>query len=168
MSRVPLRTLLSKLTVLALSTSAVAATAAPLASAPQQCSCDRALDGNVPIDREHVEASAAASMLGRSLANALAEVSPLAATHLATTWALSEDPLRRAAVARSLEWTFPLLADSVIIDHLSRDPDAEIRAASARAAWVRRTTGGDAGVLDRLVHDSDADVRSIALRARHG
>jgi hypothetical protein len=53
----------------------------------------------VPIDRERLDLRDAALMLGRSLAQALAELPKLEATHLATTWALSEDPLRRAAVA---------------------------------------------------------------------
>ncbi len=166
MRRVSLRRLLSKLTVLALSTSALAV-ASPAKRAPKAC-VDEELDADAPIDREHVDARDAAAMLGRSLANALAEVQPLSAVHLATTWALSEDPLRRAAVARSLEWTFPLLGDATIIEHLSYDPDPSIRAAAARAAWVRRPAGGDPGVLDRLALDSDADVRSIALRARRG
>jgi hypothetical protein len=61
---------------------------------------------------------------------------------------------------------FPLVGDSIIIDHLSRDADPEIRAATARAAWIRRSTGGDPGVLERLTHDSDPEVRSIALHAR--
>ncbi len=173
MRRVSLRRLLSKLTVLALSTSAMAM-ASPARRAPkvvvevEEDVDDDLVDDDALIDREHVDARDAAAMLGRSLANALSEVKPLSAIHLATTWALSDDPLRRAAVARSLEWAFPLLGDSAIIKHLSYDADPSIRAAAARAAWVRRTTGGDAGVLDRLALDSDADVRAIALGARRG
>ncbi len=171
MRRVSLRGLLSKLTVLALSTSALAV-ASPARRAPKVCieeDVDEDLvDDDALIDREHVDARDAAAMLGRSLANALSQVKPLSAIHLATTWALSDDPLRRAAVARSLEWTFPLLGDSAIIEHLSYDADPSIRAAAARAAWVRQTVGGGAGVLERLALDSDADVRSIALRARRG
>jgi hypothetical protein len=161
MPKLTLRRLLSRLTVLAL-------TAAPMASQAAGRAEDCVLDADLPIDREHLELHDASAMLGRSLAQALTEVSPLHATQLATTWALSEDTLRRAAVARSLEWTFPLLGDSVILDHLSRDPDPAIRAACAQAAWVRRATGGDAGVLERLASDGDPEVRSIALRARRG
>jgi hypothetical protein len=178
MPRVSLRRLLSKLTVLALSTSALAV-ASPARSATKACidedldddldqDLDHDLDDDAPIDREHVDSRDAAAMLGRSLANALSEVKPLSAIHLATTWALSGDPLRRAAVARSLEWTFPLLGAGAIIEHLSYDADPSIRAAAARAAWVRRTAGGDRGVLDRLALDPDADVRAIALSARRG
>ena len=161
---VPLRRLLSKLTVLALTAAPAAASAA---RAPTVVTDDDGvLDADLPIDREHLDLHDAAAMLGRSLAQALTEVTPLHATQLATTWALSDHPLRRAAVVRALEWTFPLLGDSIIIDHLSRDPDPAIRAACARAAWVRRATGGDPGVLDRLAADDDPEVRAIALGAR--
>ncbi len=158
MRKISLRRLLSKLTVLALASSP-AANAASLVDDCDDCSED------VRIDRGQVDAHAAAAMLGRSLANALGELKPLAATHLATTWALSDDPLRRAAIAHALEWAVPLLGDGTIIEHLSFERDPHVRAACARAAWVRRTTGGDRGVLARLAHDPDAEVRAIAQRA---
>jgi hypothetical protein len=166
MRRISLRRLLSKLTLLAVSATAVMASATPQTDA--KVIVDEDLDSDLPIDREHVDPRDAAAMLGRSLASALAELPALDAIHLASTWALSEDPLRRTAIARALEWTFPLLGDALIIDHLSRDPDPVLRAACARAAWVRRTTGGDPGVLDRLSRDADPEVRSIALGARRG
>lgn len=169
MSKVSLRRLLSRLTALALSTSAVgAASASTRRDEACQEPCD-VLDADLPIDQEQVDRHDAAGALGRSLAMALdptAGMRPLAATHLATTWALSEEPLRRLAVANALTWTFPLVGDDLVIDHLSRDDDAAIRAAAARAAWVRRQTGGDTGVLARLSHDPDLAVRTIAIAAR--
>jgi hypothetical protein len=161
-AKIPLRRLLSKLTALALSASPAAA--APARTPPSV----EELDQDAPIDREQLGPRDAAVVLGRSLAQALSELPRLEATQLATTWALSEDPLRRAAVAHALEWTFPLLGDDIVIDHLSRDADPAIRAATARAAWVRRAAGGDPGVIARLVGDSDPEVRSIALRAQRG
>ena len=168
MRHISLRRLLSKLTVLALSASplASAATVSKSNTPRIRIEDDIDLDDDSPIDREHVAKHDAAIMLGRGLATALSELPALDAIHLASTWALSQDPVRRTAVARSLEWTFPLVGDSIIIDHLSRDADPEIRAASARAAWIRRSAGGDPGVLERLAHDSDPEVRSIALHAR--
>ena len=168
MRRISLRRLLSKLTVLALSASPLAnAATVSKGNAPRiRIEDDIDLDDDSPIDREHVGEHDAAIMLGRGLATALSELPALDAIHLATTWALSEDQVRRTAVARSLEWMFPLVGDSIIIDHLSRDADPEIRAATARAAWIRRSTGGDPGVLERLTHDIDPEVRSIALHAR--
>ena len=159
MRKISLRRLLSKLTVLALSAAPAAATAAPTA-------IDDDLDSDVTIDRERLDLHDASLLLGRNLAQALAEMQPLAATHLATTWALSADPLRRAAIASALEWVFPLLGDGAITDYLSTDPDPVIRAACARAAWMRRATGGDPGVLARLVDDPDPHVRAIANHAR--
>ena len=179
MSKVSLRRLLSKLTALALSTSAVGPAAAEPArdaggpaGAPAGAPIERDvedgdadLDANLPIDREQLEARDAAAALGRSLALALGELRPLTATHLAATWSLSGDPLRRLAVAHALEWTFPLVGDALVIDHLSRDVDPQVRAASARAAWARRP-GGDPGVLARLSLDPDPEVREVASSGR--
>jgi hypothetical protein len=167
MRHISLRRLLSKLTVLALSASPLASAATvSKGNTPRIEEDDIDLEDDSPIDREHVGEHDAAIMLGRGLATALSELPALDAIHLATTWALSADHVRRTAVAHSLEWMFPLVGDSIIIDHLSRDADPEIRAATARAAWIRRSTGGDPGVLERLTHDSDPEVRSIALHAR--
>ena len=147
------------LAVLALSGLPAVASAGPPPSAE--------LDADIPIDREHVDPCDAAMMLGRQLAQALAEQPPLEATHLASTWALSEDSLRRGAIAHALEWVFPLLGDDLVLDHLSRDPDPAIRRAVARAAWARRPTVGPA-IVDRLTSDSDAEVRAIARRPGRG
>ena len=174
MSKASLRRLLSKLTALALSTSAPAA-AATVREAPgidlseDADSCDVDFDASVPIDREHLDPQDAAIALGRSLAMAMGPrggMRKLSATHLAATWALSDDPLRKLAVGRALEWSFPLVGDDLVIDHLSRDRDPAIRAAAARAAWVRRQTGGDLGVLARLSNDPDPAVRAIAGASR--
>ena len=60
---------------------------------------------------------------------------------------------------------FPLVGDALVIDHLSRDADPQVRAASARAAWARRP-GGDPGVLARLSADPDPEVREVATSGR--
>jgi hypothetical protein len=166
MPKISLRRLLSKLTVLALTAAPAVASAQRPVNAQSAFEDDADLDPSLSIDREHLDCGDAATMLGRSLAHALTEMRPLAATHLAATWALAGDPLRRAAIAYALEWAFPLVGDSLVLDHLSYDPEASIRAATARAAWVRRATGGDLGVLARLADDPDPDVRAIAARAR--
>src|SRR5687768_3653611 len=124
MPKVSLRRLLSKLTALALSSSAVLpAGAEPLREPPGLDADDSDLDAGMPIDREQLDLHDAASALGRSLALALGEMRPLSATHLVASWALSDEPLRRQAVAHALEWTFPLVGDGIVIDHLSRDAD---------------------------------------------
>lgn len=170
MSKVSLRHLLSKLTALALSTSAVGAAAADPRHEPPGFDAvdadDGDLDASLQIDREHLDAEDAASALGRSLAMALGGMRPLSATHLAATWSLSSDSIRRLAVAHALEWTFLLVGDALMIDHLSHDSDPAIRVATARAAWARRQSGGDPGVLARLNHDPDPEVRAVAASAR--
>jgi hypothetical protein len=129
---------------------------------------DSDLDASLLIDHEHLDPGDAAAALGRSLALALGELRPLTATHLAATWSLSDDPLRRLAVAHALAWTFPLVGDALVIDHLSHDADPRVRAASARAAWARRPSGGDPGVLARLSVDPDPQVREAAISSRPG
>lgn len=157
MLKISLQRLLSKLAI-------IAATASPaLAASPN----DRAVPDPILvcdgfIDAEHVDHRDAAALLGRNLAIALERMAPLEATHIASSWALSEDPLRRVGVARALEWQFPLVGDDLVIDHLSHDGDPAIRCACARAAWIRRATGGDPGVLDRLADDPNPDVRAVA------
>jgi hypothetical protein len=157
-----LRGVLSRLTALAITTSAVGPAAAATTPAAR-ARVDELLDDD-EIDREHIDTGDAALALGRGLAIALTEMQPIAATELAATWSLSADPLRRLALGHALEWTFPLVGDAFVIDHLARDPDPHIRAAAARAAWIRRPSGGDLGVLDRLADDPDPSVRAVARR----
>lgn len=160
MRKISLRRLLSKLAVIAL------ATQPALASPNDRVSPDPELVAEGFIDAGAVEPRDAAALLGRGLAIALERFEPLEATHVASSWALSPDPLRRVGIARALEWSFPLVGDALVIEHLSHDPDPQIRAACARAAWIRRATGGDLGVLDRLARDPSPEVAAIALWPR--
>ncbi len=157
MLKISLQRLLSKLAILA-------ATASPALAAPDASAAvpDPQLICDGTIDTDHVDRRDAAALLGRNLAIALERMRPIDATYVASSWALSPDPLRRVGVARALEWSFPLVGDALILDHLSHDGDPAIRCACARAAWIRRATGGDPGVLDRLADDPDEDVRAIA------
>jgi hypothetical protein len=160
MPKVSIRRLLTRLAALALTTGVV------MPAAAASTIDDAELTADMPVDREHIDELDAAAALGRGLALALAEMRPLDATQLASTWALSEHPVRRLAVAHALEWTFKLVGDDLIIDHLSRDKDPVIRKEIARAAWVRRAAGGDPNVLVRLADDPDPQVRAVARRAR--
>lgn len=99
------------------------------------------------------------------LAVSLERMEPLPATYTACTWALSPDPAQRATIAASLEWTFSLAGDDVIVDHLSRDPEPRVRAAIARAAWTRRAADD---VLTRLADDPSPEVREVAQLAMRG
>ena len=159
MPKVSIRRLLTRLAALALTTGVVVPAAAANTIHPE-------LTADGPVDREHIDELDAAAALGRGLALALSEMRPLDATQLASTWALSEHGVRRLAVAHALEWTFKLVGDDLIIDHLSRDADPIVRKEIARAAWVRRSVGGDPNVLVRLADDPDPRVRAVARRAR--
>ncbi len=165
MPKVSIRRLLTRLAALALTTGVVVPAAAASTIDPN---IDPELTADGPVDREHIDELDAAAALGRGLALALSEMRPLDATQLASTWALSEHQVRRLAVAHALEWTFKLVGDDLIIDHLSRDGDPTIRTEIARAAWVRRAAGGDPNVLVRLAEDPDPRVRAVARRARPG
>ncbi len=161
--KLPLRSLLSRLTAIALTTTAIGPAAA---SAPAVIERELEELTESEIDREHVDAEDPALALGRGLALALGEMRPLAATQLAATWSMSPDPLRRLALGFALEWLFPLVGDALVIDQLASDADPAIRLAAARAAWSRRPSGGDLGVLTRLSSDPDPQVRAVALAAR--
>lgn len=168
MSKVSLRRLLGRLTAIALSTSSVGAASpdpAPVESDRGEPDAEVELTADLPIDPDHIDPPDAAAALGRSLALAVARMRPIDATHLVATWALSTDPVRRLAVAHSLEWQFKLLGDGLVIDHLARDPDPAVRLEIARAAWVRRGVADVYGALARLIEDPDPDVRAVALRA---
>jgi len=161
MRKISLQRLLSKLAVIALATSSPA-----LASPNDQVKPDAELVAGGFIDAGSVDTRDAAALLGRGLAVALDGMKPLDATHLASSWATSPDPMRRLGIARALEWSFPLVGDALVIEHLSHDSDPHVRAACARAAWIRRGIGGDLGVLDRLSRDPDPMVAAIALWPR--
>jgi hypothetical protein len=160
--KLPLRSLLSRLTAITL-TAAPIGPAAVAAPALIEREIEELTESE--IDPELVDREDAALALGRGLALALGEMRPLAATQLAATWSMSPDPLRRLALGVALEWRFPLVGDALVIDQLSRDAEPAIRIAAARAAWIRRPTGGDLGVLARLADDPDPQVRSVALAA---
>ena len=134
MAKLSLRRLLSRLTAIALSTSSLGVAAA---AGPAWLPEDTELDSDAPLDVEQLDPHDAAAAVGRRLALALDQMRPLDATHIASTWAISDDAVRRLAIAHALEWRFPLVGDALVLDHLSRDPDPAVRAAAARAAGVR-------------------------------
>ena len=154
--RARLRALLGRLTMAAASLSASPALARSSPPIPSLPSDDPGDDDDARAAHAH------------SVAISLTHMPPLDAVAAASEWALSPDPARRLAVALALTWSFPLVGDDVVIDHLSRDEHAPIRTAAARAAWARRAAGGDPGVLQRLSTDPSASVREVAWLALRG
>ena len=82
--------------------------------------------------------------------------------------ALSPRVQVRRALGEALTWIFALGGDDVIIDHLSRDEDVEVRFAAVRAAHARLASRGDHAVLHRLCTDPSSFVGHAALLALHG
>jgi hypothetical protein len=97
----------------------------------------------------------------RALALELSQMKPIAATHMATTLALSPDSARRVVIAQAREWEVHLFGDSAILEHLSFDSAPEVRAAVARAARARRPEQD--AILARLSCDPDPVVRDLAI-----
>ena len=155
--RARLRALLGRLTMAAASLSASPALARSAPPIP-----------SLPSDDPGSDDDAARAAHAHSVAISLTHMPPLDAVAAASEWALSPDAARRLAVALALTWSFPLVGDDIVIDHLSRDDHAAIRTAAARAAWARRATGGDPGVLERLSVDPSASVREVAWLALRG
>jgi hypothetical protein len=113
----------------------------------------------------HQPGAASSPQAAHTLAAVLAALPPLEATEAACTWALSPDLAHRRAVAGALEWSYRLVGDGLILDHLARDPDAEVRRGVARAAWARRSAGIAPGALAALAIDPDPEVREVARLA---
>lgn len=146
-----LRAILSRVTVATVATTgAAAATATAATTEPAE---DRSTS---PALQETV---------ARELAARLSQLPPLRAMGAAADLALSPEEPERLAIAGALAWEFPLVGDRTVIEHLSRDPAAHVRAAAARAAWLRRSNQLDTEVLRRLLGDDDPDVRNAAWLA---
>lgn len=101
----------------------------------------------------------------RTLALRLAELPSIESMGIAAELALSPDLHERRGLADALAWAFPLPGEQAVIEHLASDPTPEVRAAAARAAWVRRSSQLDVRVLHRLLGDDDPEVRAAAWLA---
>lgn len=145
-----LRAILSRVTVATLATTGAAAAAPTDAPAPEP-------------DRSH--SRALQETVARELAAKLSQLPPLHQMGAAADLALSPETPERLALAGALSWEFPVVGEQALLDHLSRDPEAGVRAATARAAWIRRATQLDTQVLHRLLGDDDPEVRAAAWLA---
>ena len=101
----------------------------------------------------------------RGLAQRLAHLPSIESMGAAAELALSPDLHERQALAQALAWSFPLPGEQAVIEHLAADPSPDVRAAAARAAWVRRSPMLDQRVLHRLLGDEDPEVRAAAWLA---
>jgi hypothetical protein len=104
---------------------------------------------------------------GHMLAILLEGMHPLDAIRTAATAALSPRVEVRRSLAEALSWVFPLATDGVILEHLARDPEVDVRIGAARAAHARRASAGEA-VLHLLEADPSSRVADAARLALHG
>lgn len=102
---------------------------------------------------------------GRALAVELSTLPAIESMGVAADLAMSSAPGDRLALAEALGWSFPLAGEELVIEHLATDRDPSVRAAAARAAWVRRSTQLELSVLHRLLGDEDPEVRAAAWLA---
>lgn len=111
------------------------------------------------------EPPASAEPDARGLAQRLAHLPSIESMGAAAELALSPDLHERQQLAQALAWSFPLPGEQAVIEHLASDPSPDVRAAAARAAWVRRSSTLDQRVLHRLLGDEDPEVRAAAWLA---
>ena len=152
-----LRAILSRVTVATIATTG--------AASASSTNTDEISAARAEADDDRSSSPALQEVVARELAGRLAQLPPLRAMGAAADLALSPETPERLALAGALAWEFPLVGDGAMIEHLSRDPAANVRAAAARAAWLRRTNQLDTEVLRRLLGDDDPDVRNAAWLA---
>ncbi len=166
-SRGAMRRLITKLVVATLGVPAAAA------ASPAEVEADGDRDPDAVDDAEveaalHLASGDAGGAGAHALAILLDHMRPIDATRAAATAALSPRLDVRLAVGEALTWCFPLVGADVVIDHLSRDADAAVRLAAARAAHARRGSIDDPAVLERLSVDPEPAVRDAARLALLG
>jgi len=91
---------------------------------------------------------------------------PIDRSEIACDWTLSESAEMRAAVAGSLASGLPLYFSDLLLEHLARDPDAQVRREAAIALghrWPELPRRYGSLLID-LAGDSDRGVRRAARR----
>lgn len=101
-----------------------------------------------------------------SLRRLLERSDPLTRTRIVAEWATSSSGRVRAVVACALAGDLQFVGQQVVMEHLARDPSAEVRQGVSRAAGARLgVTPRSLRVLDRLASDNRRSVRLAALGA---
>ena len=100
----------------------------------------------------------------RTLTEALLDAGGITRTRVASEWALSDSPAKRIAIAGALSHDFYCLGADVVAEHLSADPDPEVRAAVIQiaAARMREDPAHYGNLLETLSSDPVPSVRSAA------
>jgi hypothetical protein len=103
---------------------------------------------------------------GRGLGRLLAAASPVERIELIGSWSTSEDPHRRAAIARALSEATPMFVTDLAIEQLANDRATEVRSAAldAAAAHFDEAPSVYARIAQDRVDDPDPGVRYVARR----
>ena len=83
---------------------------------------------------------------------------------LVCTWALSEDPDERLALARALTWSTPVFVADLVLEQLAQDPTAVVRAAAlaAVAKHFHENSAAYARIVMQCTSDPDPNVQKLA------
>jgi hypothetical protein len=100
----------------------------------------------------------------RTLTAALRDSGGITRTRVASEWALSDSPAKRVTIAQALSSDFYCLGADIVADHLSADPDPEVRAAVVQIAAARMHENPEhyGNLLEILTSDPVLWVRSAA------
>ncbi len=83
---------------------------------------------------------------------------------LVCTWALSEDPDERLALARALTWSTPVFVADLVLEQLAQDSTAVVRAAAlaAVARHFHENSVAYARIVTQCTSDPDPNVQKLA------
>lgn len=104
--------------------------------------------------------------VGRGLAQLIARSAPADRIELVSAWSTSDEPQRRAAIARALCAPTPMFVTDLAIEQLAADPVADVRAAAldAAAAHFEQAPRLYAEIAQARSEDPDPGVRYAARR----
>jgi HEAT repeat protein len=83
---------------------------------------------------------------------------------LVCTWALSEDPDERLALARALTWSTPVFVADLVLEQLAQDETAAVRAAAlaAVAKHFHENSATYSQIVTQCAGDPDPNVQKLA------
>ncbi len=98
------------------------------------------------------------------LARAIERASAPDRIDLVCTWALSEDPDERLALARALTWATPVFVADLVLEQLAQDQTVAVRAAAlaAVAKHFHENSAAYARIVTQCADDPDRNVQKLA------
>jgi HEAT repeat protein len=98
------------------------------------------------------------------LARAIERASAPERIDLVCTWALSENPDERLALARALTWSTPVFVADLVLEQLAQDENAAVRAATlaAVAKHFHENSAAYSRIVLQCAEDPDRNVQKLA------